>query len=131
MSTRCPEGGGVLTATAVPVSLETSKARPVFSEEGSYPVTVSISETGEPATAITVSDTQSVTEPAVLGSSATLVSVAEGDATANVVVATFTHASGVEPTSAFNATINWGDGTTSPGTITQSGTTYSVTGSPC
>jgi uncharacterized repeat protein (TIGR01451 family) len=47
----------------------------------------------------------------------------------NVVVATFTHASGVEPTSAFAATINWGDGKTSAGTITQSGSTYSVTGS--
>jgi uncharacterized repeat protein (TIGR01451 family) len=47
----------------------------------------------------------------------------------NFQTATFTHASGVEPASAFNATINWGDGTTSPGTITESGTTYSVTGS--
>src|SRR5262249_4857046 len=47
----------------------------------------------------------------------------------NFQVATFTHASGVEPASAFSATINWGDGTTSAGTITQSGTTYSVTGS--
>jgi uncharacterized repeat protein (TIGR01451 family) len=45
------------------------------------------------------------------------------------VVATFTHAGGVEPTSAFVATINWGDGTTSVGTITLSGNTYRVTGS--
>jgi hypothetical protein len=41
-------------------------------------------------------------------------------------VATFTHASGVEPSGAFVATINWGDGTTSTGTITQSGSTYTV-----
>jgi uncharacterized repeat protein (TIGR01451 family) len=47
----------------------------------------------------------------------------------NVTVATFTHANGVEPASAFSATINWGDGTTSAGTITLAGTTYSVTGS--
>jgi uncharacterized repeat protein (TIGR01451 family) len=47
----------------------------------------------------------------------------------NVTVATFTHANGVEPASAFGATINWGDGTTSAGTITLSGTTYSVVGS--
>jgi uncharacterized repeat protein (TIGR01451 family) len=46
----------------------------------------------------------------------------------NFGVATFTHASGVEPTSAFSATINWGDGTTSPGAITESGTTYQVVG---
>src|SRR5207244_2798376 len=44
-------------------------------------------------------------------------------------VATFTHANGVEPVNAFVATINWGDGTTSTGTITLSGTTYSVAGS--
>jgi uncharacterized repeat protein (TIGR01451 family) len=47
----------------------------------------------------------------------------------NVVVATFAHANGVEPASAFRATINWGDGTTSAGTVTLSGTTYTVTGS--
>jgi uncharacterized repeat protein (TIGR01451 family) len=47
----------------------------------------------------------------------------------NFTTATFTHASGVEPVSAFNATIHWGDNTTSAGTITLSGTTYTVTGS--
>lgn len=47
----------------------------------------------------------------------------------NVAVATFTHANGVEAPSAFTATIDWGDGRTSTGTITQSGTTYTVTGS--
>jgi hypothetical protein len=44
-------------------------------------------------------------------------------------VATFTHANGVESPSAFNATIDWGDGHTSTGTITLSGQTYTVTGS--
>jgi uncharacterized repeat protein (TIGR01451 family) len=47
----------------------------------------------------------------------------------NVAVATFTHANGVQPASAFSATINWGDGTTTAGTVTQSGTTYTVVGS--
>jgi uncharacterized repeat protein (TIGR01451 family) len=47
----------------------------------------------------------------------------------NIQTATFTHASAVEPTTAFTATMNWGDGTTSAGTITLSGTTYKVTGS--
>src|SRR5205085_1540883 len=36
----------------------------------------------------------------------------------NLIVATFTHAVGVEPASAFNAVIDWGDGKTSTGTIT-------------
>jgi uncharacterized repeat protein (TIGR01451 family) len=47
----------------------------------------------------------------------------------NFTVARFSHANGVEPVSAFTATINWGDGTSSPGTITLSGRTYSVQGS--
>jgi uncharacterized repeat protein (TIGR01451 family) len=47
----------------------------------------------------------------------------------NFLTATFTHANGVELSSAFSATINWGDGTTSSGNITLSGTTYSVRGS--
>ena len=44
-------------------------------------------------------------------------------------MATFTHANGLEPVSAFTATINWGDGKTSTGTISLSGTTYTVRGS--
>jgi uncharacterized repeat protein (TIGR01451 family) len=47
----------------------------------------------------------------------------------NFQVATFTHAAGVEPAGNFSTTINWGDGRTSTGTITLSGTTYTVTGS--
>jgi uncharacterized repeat protein (TIGR01451 family) len=47
----------------------------------------------------------------------------------SVTVATFTHASGIEPASAFAATIDWGDGSTSSGTITLSGTTFTVRGS--
>jgi uncharacterized repeat protein (TIGR01451 family) len=47
----------------------------------------------------------------------------------DVTVATFTHAHGMESASAFIATINWGDGTTSGGTVTRTGTIYSVFGS--
>jgi Domain of unknown function DUF11/Kelch motif len=47
----------------------------------------------------------------------------------NVQVATFTHANGVDPASDFIATINWGDGSSSTGSITESGTTYKVKGS--
>lgn len=47
----------------------------------------------------------------------------------NQVVATFTHGANTEPASVFSATIDWGDGTTSAGTITLSKGTYSVSGS--
>ncbi len=46
----------------------------------------------------------------------------------NLTVATFTHAAGVESPTAFIATINWGDGKTSTGTITLSGGVYTVKG---
>jgi hypothetical protein len=48
----------------------------------------------------------------------------------NVTVATFTHANGIEPSGSFTATINWGDGTSSFGTVTQAtpGGAYTVQG---
>jgi uncharacterized repeat protein (TIGR01451 family) len=68
----------------------------------------------------------SVAEPPIVVSGPITVS---GKNQSNVQVATFTHANGVEPASDFIATINWGDGTTSTGSITESGTTYKVKGS--
>jgi uncharacterized repeat protein (TIGR01451 family) len=57
------------------------------------------------------------------------VSTTEFTALNNAVVATFTHLNGFEPASAFTATINWGDSSTSTGVVQQSGATYSVLGS--
>jgi uncharacterized repeat protein (TIGR01451 family) len=68
-----------------------------------------------------------VTEPSIVPPSSTVTVTAKR--ISNLQTATFTHANGVEPASAFSATINWGDGRTSAGTITQSGSTYIVTGS--
>ena len=70
--------------------------------------------------------TTAVAEPPIVVSAPKTLS---GKNQSNVTVATFTHANGVEPASAFVATINWGDNTTSTGTITESGTTYTVKGS--
>ena len=47
----------------------------------------------------------------------------------NAPVATFTDSYPAPPLSNFAATISWGDGTTGTGTITQSGTTFTVSGS--
>jgi uncharacterized repeat protein (TIGR01451 family) len=74
----------------------------------------------------TKSATTTVSEPAINPAVTTITTSARKF---SGTVATFTHANGVEPASAFSATINWGDGKTSPGTITESGTTYTVTGS--
>ena len=72
------------------------------------------------------SATTVVAEPAIVVSAPIQVS---GKNQSNVTVATFTHANGIEPASAFVATIAWGDGSTSAGTITLSGGTYTVKGS--
>jgi hypothetical protein len=76
----------------------------------------------------TATVTTTVKEPPIFVSVKAL-SATEFAALNGVTVATFTHANGQEPASAFTATISWGDGTSSTGTVTQSGTTYVVQGS--
>jgi uncharacterized repeat protein (TIGR01451 family) len=97
-------------------------------EDGSTSNNASVtSSSPDPNTANnTASATTSFAEPAITVSAPIRT---RSTTLTNFQVATFTHASGVEPTSAFSATINWGDGTTSAGNISLSGTTYTVTGS--
>ncbi|HEV3339063.1 MAG TPA: TIGR03118 family protein, partial [Pirellulales bacterium] len=56
-------------------------------------------------------------------------SLAQGLTLTNVSVATFTDAGGSEADANYSATINWGDGTNSAGSITGSGATLTVAGS--
>jgi hypothetical protein len=76
----------------------------------------------------TAAVTTVVSDPAVVlaarGFSAT-----EFQALNDITVATFTHGNGAEPAGGFSAAINWGDGTTSSGTVTRQGTSYVVQGS--
>src|SRR5207245_1973582 len=75
------------------------------------------------------SGTLAVNEPAIDGNSATLAPVNEGDASATVEVATFTHANGVEPVTDFTVTVDWGIAGhhADAGTVTQDGSgTYHV-----
>ena len=97
-------------------------------EEGSLPNNVAItSSTPDPvssnntATAVTA-----VAEPVI---SVSFPKTSNKTVLTDFVAATFSHAKGVEPPSAFAATINWGDGTTSAGIITLSNGGYTVTGS--
>jgi uncharacterized repeat protein (TIGR01451 family) len=76
----------------------------------------------------TATVTTTVKEPAI-AVSVNALSATQFAALNGVAVATFTHANGQEPASAFTATIFWGDGTSSAGTVLQSGTTYLVQGS--
>jgi uncharacterized repeat protein (TIGR01451 family) len=110
--------GGTVTASVTAQAVE----------DGSTSDTVSVSSSSpDPnSTNNSASATTSFAEPAVSVSGS--ISTRSRTLT-NFQVATFTHASAVEPAIAFTATINWGDGTTSAGTITLSGTTYTVRGS--
>ncbi len=72
------------------------------------------------STAIVVDAPLSVTAVSVNGMEA---------AALNVAVASFTDPGGAEPVGNYSATINWGDGSASTGTISVNGGTFTVTGS--
>jgi uncharacterized repeat protein (TIGR01451 family) len=123
--------GGVVTFTLGAVAnggTATASVTAQAIEDGSASDTASVSSSSpDPNTGNnTASATTAFAEPAinVSGSIRT-----RSKTLTNFQVATFTHANGVEPIGAFSATIDWGDGSTSTGTITLSGTTYAVTGS--
>jgi uncharacterized repeat protein (TIGR01451 family) len=122
--------GGVVTFSAATMAFGgtfTASVTALVAEDGSTSDTATVSSSNpDPNPANNnASATTSFTEPAINVSGPIHT---KNRRLSNVQVATFTHANGVEPASAFMATINWGDGTTSAGTITLSGTTYSVKG---
>jgi hypothetical protein len=82
-----------------------SAVRPVFTEDGTYTVTVTISEDNG---SVSVTDSQLVNEPPLNGFSATLAPIHFGDPSVTVEVTTFTHANAVEPAGDFSATVDWG-----------------------
>ncbi|MBI3411108.1 MAG: DUF11 domain-containing protein [Planctomycetes bacterium] len=125
------QSGGVVTfslGTIVNGGTATITVTAQSTEEGNLTDSSAVtSGTNDPNTANnSASVTTAVSEPAIVVSGSPL--TVTGRRQTNIVTATFTHANGVEPTSAFNASINWGDGNTTVGTITQSGTTYTVRG---
>ena len=98
----------------------------IFAEDGSFPVLTTISH--EDAPNATAASTATVAEGAITATGVP-VNGFEFSSPTNVPVATFTHANGIEPASDYSATIDWGDGTTSTGTISLSGGVYTVSGS--
>src|SRR5262249_14056497 len=72
--------------------------------------------------------TASVTEPAIVAT-AVGVSGFELSPLTAVTVTSFTHENGTEPASDFSATIDWGDGSNSTGTVVQQNVAYLVQGS--
>lgn len=97
-----------------------------YAEDGTKTIQVTIHRVAVPDTV--VSSTAIVAEPAITPT-AVAVNGNEFSQLSNVAVATFTHGNNTEPASDFTATIHWGDGTSSTGTVTLSGGIYTVSGS--
>ena len=96
-----------------------------YAQEGTFTVTVTVADVGgSSATATSAADVA----PAAISGTAVPISGFERTPLVNVPVATFLHANGGETVGNFNVTIDWGDGTSSTGTVSESGTTYTVTG---
>ena len=77
---------------------------------------------------VTVTDTATISDPAITGASGLAFYPIEGEAT-TVTVATFTDPGGAESSSDYSATITWGDGHSSAGSIVPSGGLLLVQGS--
>ena len=96
-----------------------------YAEEGSYAVTVQVTDVG--GSSATVSSSAAVSDPAVIASGGFTVSAVEGSAFAGQAVATFTDPGGAEAVGDYGATVNWGDGSSSAGTVSYNTTTGQFT----
>jgi hypothetical protein len=99
-----------------------------YADEGTFNEVVTITRTTDSA-AITISGPVTVADDDNLSSSGTTVTGSPGVALSNVTVATFTDSNTATPAGEFTAMIDWGDGTTSTGTVSGSGGSFSVTDS--
>ncbi len=106
-----------------------------YTEEGTYLVTVTVNDVGGSST--TDSGSTTVADPAVIATGGPAVYAVECQQLSGVPVATFTDPGGAEPNpsdptdgipSHYTASINWGDSTTSTGTISYIGSTGSPAG---
>jgi uncharacterized protein (TIGR03118 family) len=95
-------------------------------EDGSFPSSVAVHDNANHS--LTIPFTYVVPEPGQTGRGLTVATDSSG-VFSNAVLATFTHGAGTEPATAFTATINWGDGATTPGTVALGGDGYVVKGS--
>jgi uncharacterized repeat protein (TIGR01451 family) len=120
-------GDGHTSAGAITLSGSTFtvKGNNTYGEEGTYTITVTIHHDAAPD-ATTVSSA-SIADPSVLATGGLQLSGSEGLSTGPITLATFTDSGGAEQLSEYTATINWGDGSTSPGTITFSSSTGTFT----
>ncbi|HVR09573.1 MAG TPA: hypothetical protein VMW75_16125 [Thermoanaerobaculia bacterium] len=98
-----------------------------YADEGTFTVTVTISDVSPGTGTATATDTATVTESDSLsGTPVTFAALAGTSFTTTV--ANFTDSYTGNTAADFTATINWGDATTSAGTVTGGGASYAVSG---
>ena len=114
--------GGTVTDVAGAIAVAGSHT---FATTGEFPVTVTLSDDTPGAATATVHNTAFV--GLALVGEVTLTSVAER-ALVNAPIATFTDTDTGDLASAFMATIDWGDGTTSAGVVTGGDGAFTLTG---
>jgi hypothetical protein len=118
------QSGGVFTVTGSHAYAEESAA----DHPGSNPYDITITLAHESAPTTTVHSSAVVSDPAVTPTGGFTFTVVEGVPSGTQTVATFTDPGGAEPLADYSAVIDWGDGTTSPGTITFAAGVYTVQG---
>jgi hypothetical protein len=99
-----------------------------YTDEGTFTVTVTLRDRVPSTVSATATTTASVTEGDVLTGSGKTIAATEAAAFSGA-VATFADTDTSTPAGGFTATISWGDGTSSAGTITGSAGSFTVSGS--
>jgi Cadherin domain len=98
-----------------------------YVDEGSYLTTVAINDVGGSTT--TATSTATIADADVLSGQGVNVGASVNQALNNIIVAKFTDAYAGSQAGDFTATINWGDGTISTGTVSGGNGSFAVSGS--
>src|SRR5438132_5832940 len=122
---------GDLSTSAASITLSggvfTVRGSHTYAEEGTKPITVTLSH--ESAANATANSTATMSVPAVVLTGGFSLSAVEGVASASPTVPTFAVPGGAEVLADYSASIDWGDLSTSAGSITLSGGVFTVKGS--
>jgi hypothetical protein len=97
-----------------------------YAEEGSYPISIAVSDLG--GSTATITGTATVADAPLSATGGFTVIAPQGTDSGSQTVATFTDPDGAETLGNYSATIDWGDHTTSTGHIAFSGGVFMVTG---
>ena len=121
------DGGGTSAGTVSGSSGSfTVNGSHLYSDGGAFAAKVLITETGvNPAPAATLAATANVTDTDTLSATSTAIAATEGTSFTGT-VATLTDSNISTPASDLTATINWGDGSSSTGTVSGSAGTFVV-----